>query len=708
MAAQAHSSTPVDGGTAPRRTLLMAAAATAGTSIVGPLFAQSPSKPNLTPGAWPTMPPMPVASIHPALHLVGDSTVAAKADDPPNPEFGWGQGLSEWFIDPRRLLNHGRNGRSTKSFRDLGHWDHVLANLEAGDWVLIQFGHNDARHDDPARFAEPSAYAANLRRFVRELVARGAHPILVTPVVRRRFDASGNVQESHGMYPDAVRRVAREEQLPLFDMHEATREWLQRLGPEGSITAFQHLPPQTWQRHASGRKDDTHFSLGGARAVAALVAMEMGRVFKSGGTGTPLDWLLPSPNIPFSKTQAESLAWAHATRGGAGGRIIRVINLQANGPGSLAHAIEAVGPRIVVFEVAGTINMNGAVLAVKAPFITIAGQTAPSPGITIVRAEFQVATHDVIVEHLRMRPGEWGRPKRGGGDQDGLSTLGGAHHVVVHHCSFSWATDENLSASGPRFGGGPAPQDWRRATSHAITFSHNLIYEGLSNSVHEKGEHSKGSLIHDNANGILLFANVYVSNRERSALWKGGTQGAMVNNLIFNPGRRAIHYNLLRNEWSGQLFQTGQLAIVGNVMRHGPDTPPDTPLFTMLGDADLELDLRDNLALSLANESVAHHANASRGAQVRFTQQPLPGDVTVRPVTAVARDLPQAVGARPWDRDALDERVLADMARGVGRIIDSETANPLGGWVPQTPAALRFEETNWHLDRMRPKVPGST
>ena len=182
----------------------------------------------------------------------------------------------------------------------------------------------------------------------------------------------------------------------------------------------------------------------------------------------------------------------------------------------------------------------------------------------------------------------------------------------------------------------------------------------------------------------------------------------MVNNLIFNPGRRAIHYNLLRNEWSGQLFQTGQLAIVGNVMRHGPDTPPDTPLFTMLGDADLELDLRDNLALNLANEHVALHANASRGAQVRFTQQPLPGDVTVRPVTAVARDLPQAVGARPWDRDALDERVLADMARGVGRIIDSETDNPLGGWVPQVPTVRRFEETNWHLDRMRPKVPDSS
>jgi hypothetical protein len=355
----------------------------------------------------------------------------------------------------------------------------------------------------------------------------------------------------------------------------------------------------------------------------------------------------------------------------------------------------------VVFEVGGTIDMAGKTIAFRNPFISIVGQTAPSPGITIRRAEVQVLTHDVIVQHLRMRPGEWGRPKKGGGDQDGLSTLAGAYNVIVDHCSFSWGTDENLSASGPRFAGGPQPADWRKATSHNITYSHNLIYEGLSNSVHEKGEHSKGTLIHDNATGVLLIGNVYISNRERSALWKGGTQGAMVNNLIFNPGRRAVHYNLLRNEWAEHPHQIGQLSIVGNAMRHGPDTLPNTPLFTMLGDADLDLHMRDNLAVDTAGKPVPMLTNSSRGAKVREQKLPLPGDVSVRDLDTVLKDLPLAAGARPWDRDALDRRVLDDMAQGKGRIIDSETESPLGGWVDQPSTQAKFEERGWHMDRMR-------
>ncbi|MBI5257832.1 MAG: pectate lyase [Burkholderiales bacterium] len=437
------------------------------------------------------------------------------------------------------------------------------------------------------------------------------------------------------------------------------------------------------------------------RGTLALMGASLGATTQAQTAPVPA----PLPRLARLNPASFDIAgWAARTQGGRGGRILRVTTLAPEGPGSLREALEAEGPRIVVFEVGGVIDMGGRNLRLKHPYITIAGQTAPSPGISVIKTELMVATHDVIVQHLRFRPGEFGRPKKGGGDQDGLSTVGGAYNVIVDHCSFSWATDENLSASGPRFDGA-TPADWRRATSHDVTYSHNLIYESLSHSVHEKGEHSKGSLIHDNTSGILLFGNVYVSNRERNALFKGGAQGAMVNNLIFNPGRRAVHYNLLANEWSGQPYQVGRLALVGNVLRHGPDTPADTPLFTMLGDAELQLHLRDNLAFDAGGKPVPQVREAGRpGARVLADEAPLlPPDLQVYPAQRLEADLPAVVGARPWDRDALDARVLADMAAGRGRIIDSETENALG-YPRHAPTRRAFVEAEWDLATMAPKA----
>jgi len=383
-----------------------------------------------------------------------------------------------------------------------------------------------------------------------------------------------------------------------------------------------------------------------------------------------------------------------------------VTTLAADGPGSLKAAIDTPGARTVVFEVGGVIDMNGGGFDIRHPHLTIAGQTAPSPGITVVKAETVIRTHDVIIQHLRFRPGEFGRPKKGGGDQDGLATVGGAHDVIVDHCSFSWGTDENLSASGPRFAG-ETPDDWRRGTSHRITYSHNLIYEGLSNSVHEKGEHSKGSLIHDNTSGVLLYGNVYASNRERNALFKGGARGAMVNNLIFNPGRLAVHYNLWPKEWEGKAWQTGRLSLVGNQLRHGPSTEPDTAFFTQRGSGHLELYLADNLATDRSNaRPVAAVRDAGDGQATRamLAQPELPPGLRVRPAGKLADELSGIVGARPWDRDALDRQVLADMAAGRGRIIDSERENPLGYPAVQPPVRHSFDPEAWHLDDMSPKA----
>lgn len=412
--------------------------------------------------------------------------------------------------------------------------------------------------------------------------------------------------------------------------------------------------------------------------------------------------LLALPAWALDRAGIAHPGWA-TTQGGQGGRILRVDTLAADGPGSLRAALEAQGPRIVVFEVGGVIDMAGAKLQISHPFVTVAGQTAPDPGITVIKAETLIATHDVIVQHLRFRPGEFGRPKKGGGDQDGISTVGAARNIIVDHCSFSWATDENLSVSGPRFEGA-TPVQWRLHTGRQITFSHNLIYEGLANSVHEKGEHSKGSLIHDNATAILIYGNVYASNRERNALFKGGVQAAMVNNLIYNPGTKAVHYNLVAHEWAGQPYQTGRISLVGNVLRHGPDTLAGTPLFALGGHGDVELFMQGNVALDMAGRALAQTGVYTAGpARIVAAEQPyLPAGLQALPAERLEAELMLAAGARPWARDAIDFKLLSDVAEARGQIIDSESQNA-GGFPRHAPTRRRFDPADWHLQDMSPR-----
>jgi len=393
--------------------------------------------------------------------------------------------------------------------------------------------------------------------------------------------------------------------------------------------------------------------------------------------------------------------WAD-TNGGAGGQILRVSTLAASGPGSLKEALQTPGKRIIVFEVGGVIDLQGQSWKVKEPQLTIAGQTAPFPGITLIKGELEIETSDVIVQHLMFRPGEFGRPKRSGGDHDGLNTTNGASRIIVDHCSFSWATDENLSASGPRFKG-KDPAEWRLNTSHQITFSHNLIYEGLAESVHVKGEHSKGSLIHDNATDIFIFGNIYASNVERNALFKGGVYAAMVNNLIYNPGARAVHYNLVAHEWIGYPYQTGRVTLVGNVYRQGPNTKPHVPFFTLGGDGDVELYLADNIAQDRHGQPVPMVGRYTSGnARMIEAKTPrLPQQTTYIPPQQLEAELMLKVGARPWSRDPIDFKQLSDIAEDRGTIIDSETENAHG--MPKYKAAFKkFDPSFWNLRDMSP------
>lgn len=406
--------------------------------------------------------------------------------------------------------------------------------------------------------------------------------------------------------------------------------------------------------------------------------------------------------------QAQSLAypgavgWAKETVGGRGGRIIRVTSLAADGPGTLKAAIDAKGPRIVVFEVAGIIDLKRSSLEIKEPYLTIAGQTAPSPGITIIRGGIDLRGHDVIIRHIRVKTGADGQAKRSGWEADSLSTIA-AHNVIIDHCSLTWGIDENMSASGPRFTG-TTLEEWRNGTSRNITFSYNLAAEGLADSSHPKGEHSKGSLIHDNATGILFYRNVWAHNVERSPLIKGGAQAAMINNLIYDPGKRAMHYNLMALEWAGQPYVTGEMTAVGNVMRGGPSTDEGLPFLMLGGDGDLRYHGRDNIAVDKFGEPLPMFGRyGETRAKLIEAKKPIiwPKGISVLPARDVETHVLANVGARPWDRDADDVRVLFFVAEGRGAIIDDE--NEVSAYPKPKETRADFAEADWDLATMEPK-----
>jgi hypothetical protein len=415
--------------------------------------------------------------------------------------------------------------------------------------------------------------------------------------------------------------------------------------------------------------------------------------------------ILALPSAGTAQTTTPTLArytagWSRAT-GGQGGRILKVTTLASDGEGSFKAAALAQGPRIIVFEVGGVIDLQGETLRLNSPDLTIAGQTAPSPGITLIRGGMDIATNNVIIRHIRVRPGEAGAPKRSGRDFDSISAIA-ARDVIVDHCSLTWGTDENLSASGPRFTG-TTPEQWRAGTSQRITFSNNLIAEGLSNATHAKGEHSKGSLIHDNASDILIYRNVYAHNMERNPLFKGGVRGAIVNNLIYNPGTRAIHYNLMANEWGSQPFQAGQMTVIGNSLRGGINTDEGLPLVMLGGHGDLRLFLRDNIAQDLHGNSLPMTGTYTSGTAAYImsrTPLDLPAGLEVLPARRLEQTLLTGVGARPWDRDAIDVRILADIAEGRGHIINSEA--DVGGYPVAAETRRPFDHALWNLATMEP------
>lgn len=210
------------------------------------------------------------------VHLIGDSTMANRPVIPATPERGWGQMLPQYFKPPVRVVNYAYNGRSTKSFLAEGRWQKVVAALKPGDFVLIQFGHNDEKTNDVNLGTAPyGEFTANLGRFIQEARAHQAQPILATPVSRRKFDATGTLINSHGAYAEAARKIAATKQIPLLELFGATEKMLQQLGPESSKRLFVWIPAGEYSPESKPIADDSHFNAYGATRVCDLAAAEI-------------------------------------------------------------------------------------------------------------------------------------------------------------------------------------------------------------------------------------------------------------------------------------------------------------------------------------------------------------------------------------------------------------------------------------------------
>lgn len=220
---------------------------------------------------------LPTLTAAPTIHLIGDSTMADKPDAA-HPERGWGQLFRQLVRSPAAVDNHARNGRSTKSFIAEGRWQAALEKLQPGDRVIIQFGHNDEKADNPGVHTTPhGSYRENLTRFIRESRSRKAIPILATPVVRRKWQ-DGRLTPTHGEYPAAVRQLAIAENVPLIDLENLTHTLESALGEEGSKKLHLWFQPGEHPALPKGLADDTHYSETGADAVARLAAMEIARL----------------------------------------------------------------------------------------------------------------------------------------------------------------------------------------------------------------------------------------------------------------------------------------------------------------------------------------------------------------------------------------------------------------------------------------------
>jgi len=363
------------------------------------------------------------------------------------------------------------------------------------------------------------------------------------------------------------------------------------------------------------------------------------------------------------------------TAAGRGGTVMRVTSCADNGPGSLRAAIDASGPRVVVFEISGNIDLSTP-LVIENPYITIAGQTAPAPGITVRYRKFQVATHDVLVQHLRFRVGaEASFPCNDPFDglQIGLWQQPTAvYNVVVDHCSISWAMDENVDVM---------------SGVHDITLSNNIIAEPLRRSVHTFGAQCSGAILGDNVDNITIFRNVWAHNHHRNPKFTDGDTGVFVNNIVYNGNeppdvqpRLATVTDPILLTVEGNLYKIGEVNTNANERALEIQYDGSEPYWR----TGSKIYIADNKCFDCSNESPSdwnddvivtrnppEETNSVIDDLPAATRQAWPASgLTVVSSGEVEDSILAAVGAFPEHRDPVDESVISDVISRTGTMID--------------------------------------
>lgn len=385
--------------------------------------------------------------------------------------------------------------------------------------------------------------------------------------------------------------------------------------------------------------------------------------------------ILIASDVPYYETHG----FGTQTEGGLSGNVIRVTNLSNYGTGSLRQAIEASGARLVVFEVGGVIDLEMSNINVRNPYLTVAGQTAPNPGITLIKGDLNVRTHDVVIQHLAARPGDAGQPKMSGWEPDGLGTSGNdAYKVVFDHCSATWAVDENLSVSGP---GDSDPM----TSSHDVTLYKCLIAECLSNSTHAKGEHSKGTLLHDGVANVSIIGCLYAHNKARNPYYKGNSWAIFVNNVIYNSGTYCVHmadYGTSSSTIIGQSYG----ALVGNIWIKGVNSSSHPFVAAVKNRECGQIYLEDNILKDRTGADVEAVDN-----YIKLLDSPplWPDGLVAKPAIEAIYNVLQTAGSRAGDRDLIDARIIQSVIDGTGGIIDSQ--DELGGYPSYTLTTRNIE-----------------
>lgn len=349
------------------------------------------------------------------------------------------------------------------------------------------------------------------------------------------------------------------------------------------------------------------------------------------------------------------------------GKIIKVTNLKNYGFGSLRWAIEQEGSRRIEFAVGGVIDLEMENLKVRNPYLSIKGETAPSPGITIIKGGLRIETHDVKVTHLKIRPGDAFQQRRSGWKPDAITISGqNTKNIIIDNCSLTWAVDEIIGINTKQ------KSHTKKDYIANIIIRNSIISEALNDSSHPEGEHSKGILVYENIQGVTIENNLMSHNMYRNPYIKENTKTIVRGNIIYNPGKKAIHFSdeyYNSSHWEGKFYPFAHVTAVDNILIPGFDSNNNLDLIS--GKGIVYEENNRNLLKSQKKEKKEYFSlkeiNVSANQKEYRYHQELDFCKKIR-----------EIGARPWDTDSIDLRILQDVLKRTGKIIDSQ--EQVGGY----------------------------